>query len=47
MGLAELSRIGGPILSASSYFMKSPPEQHSDDIAHELVEKFIRGEIER
>ena len=39
--------IGGPILSASSYFMKSPPEQHDDDTAHELVEKFIRGEIER
>jgi myo-inositol-1-phosphate synthase len=39
--------IGGPILSASSYFMKSPPEQHDDDTAKELVEKFIRGEIER
>ena len=23
--------IGGPILSASSYFMKSPPEQYTDD----------------
>jgi myo-inositol-1-phosphate synthase len=39
--------IGGPILSASSYFMKSPPVQHDDDTAHELVEKFIRGEIDR
>ncbi|WP_405142879.1 inositol-3-phosphate synthase [Sphaerisporangium sp. NBC_01403] len=39
--------IGGPILSASSYFMKSPPEQYSDDDARESVEKFIRGEIER
>jgi myo-inositol-1-phosphate synthase len=39
--------IGGPILSASSYFMKSPPVQHHDDEAHELVEAFIRGEIER
>jgi myo-inositol-1-phosphate synthase len=39
--------IGGPILSASSYFMKSPPEQHDDDTARELVEKFIRGEIDR
>ena len=39
--------IGGPILSASSYFMKSPPVQHHDDVAHELVEAFIRGEIER
>ncbi|HEX4816560.1 MAG TPA: inositol-3-phosphate synthase [Nonomuraea sp.] len=39
--------IGGPILSASSYFMKSPPEQFSDDEAREYVEKFIRGEVER
>ncbi len=36
--------IGGPILSASSYFMKSPPEQYADDVAHEKVEAFIRGE---
>ena len=36
--------IGGPILSASSYFMKSPPEQYNDDIAREKVEAFIRGE---
>ena len=27
--------IGGPMLSASSYFMKSPPEQYSDDEARE------------
>ncbi|MFG1697527.1 inositol-3-phosphate synthase [Nonomuraea sp. NPDC049309] len=39
--------IGGPILSASSYFMKSPPKQYSDDEAREYVEKFIRGEVER
>jgi myo-inositol-1-phosphate synthase len=39
--------IGGPILSASSYFMKSPPEQYGDDDAHDLVEKFIRGDVER
>ncbi|GLX94873.1 MULTISPECIES: inositol-3-phosphate synthase [Herbidospora] len=39
--------IGGPILSASSYFMKSPPEQYSDDDARDAVEKFIRGEVER
>ena len=39
--------VGGPILSASSYFMKSPPVQYSDDIARENVEKFITGEIER
>ncbi|HEY3087161.1 MAG TPA: inositol-3-phosphate synthase [Jatrophihabitantaceae bacterium] len=39
--------IGGPVLSPSSYFMKSPPVQYSDDAARELVEKFIRGEVER
>jgi myo-inositol-1-phosphate synthase len=39
--------IGGPILSASSYFMKSPPEQYPDDIAKAKVEQFIRGEVER
>jgi myo-inositol-1-phosphate synthase len=39
--------IGGPILSASSYFMKSPPEQYNDDIARQKVEQFIAGEIDR
>jgi myo-inositol-1-phosphate synthase len=39
--------IGGPILSASSYLMKSPPEQYPDGEARELVERFIRGEIDR
>ena len=36
--------IGGPILSASSYFMKSPPVQYSDDEARNAVEAFIAGE---
>jgi myo-inositol-1-phosphate synthase len=40
-------KIAGPILSASSYFMKSPPEQYADDECHRLVEKFIAGEVER
>jgi myo-inositol-1-phosphate synthase len=35
--------IGGPILSASSYFMKSPPEQYRDDDARTAVEAFIAG----
>ena len=39
--------IGGPILSASSYFMKSPPEQYSDSEARDAVEAFIRGDVER
>jgi myo-inositol-1-phosphate synthase len=43
--IAKDRGIGGPILSASSYFMKSPPEQYGDDVARDLVEKFIRGEV--
>jgi myo-inositol-1-phosphate synthase len=39
--------IGGPILSASSYFMKSPPVQYSDSQARQAVEDFIAGAIER
>jgi myo-inositol-1-phosphate synthase len=39
--------IGGPVISASSYFMKSPPEQYGDDICRDLVEEFIRGEVAR
>ncbi|GLY87875.1 inositol-3-phosphate synthase [Actinoallomurus iriomotensis] len=39
--------IGGPILSASSYFMKSPPVQYNDDQAHQAVEDFISGKVER
>ena len=35
--------IGGPILSASSYFMKSPPVQYRDDDARQAVEDFIAG----
>jgi len=27
--------------------MKSPPEQYSDDAARDLVDRFIRGEVER
>ncbi len=40
-------KIGGPILSAASYFMKSPPVQYSDSEAHDAVENFIAGTIER
>jgi myo-inositol-1-phosphate synthase len=39
--------IGGPVVSASSYFMKSPPEQFGDDVCRDLVEKFITGDVER
>ncbi len=33
--------IGGPIESASAYFMKSPPKQFTDDEARTLLDKFI------
>jgi myo-inositol-1-phosphate synthase len=39
--------IGGPIISPSTYFFKSPPVQHEDREGRELVEKFIKGEVER
>jgi hypothetical protein len=34
----------GTLVAPSSYFMKSPPLQIHDDIAHQRVEAFIRGE---
>lgn len=45
--IAKDRDVGGPILSASSYFMKSPPEQRADDVARASVEAFIAGEVER
>jgi myo-inositol-1-phosphate synthase len=45
--IAKDRGIGGPILSASSYFMKSPPVQYNDDEARKAVEDFISGDIER
>ena len=45
--IAKDRGIGGPILSASSYFMKSPPVQYTDDEAREAVEAFIAGTVER
>jgi len=32
--------IGGPLLGPSGYFMKSPPVQYTDDVAHRMVEEF-------
>ena len=45
--IAKDRGIGGPILSASSYFMKSPPEQYPDDVCRQLVEDFIAGTVDR
>ncbi len=45
--IAKDRGIGGPILSASTYFMKSPPVQMEDTKGRAQVEAFIRGEVER
>src|SRR5262245_58016311 len=39
--------IGGPLLSASAYLMKHPPQQLPDDQARDDVERFLRGELSR
>ncbi|MBB3662794.1 MULTISPECIES: inositol-3-phosphate synthase [Prauserella salsuginis group] len=41
--IAKDRGFGGPVLSASSYFMKSPPVQYDDSTARDAVEKFIEG----
>ena len=45
--IAKDRGIGGPLISASSYLMKSPPEQFPDDQARDNVERFIAGELTR
>jgi myo-inositol-1-phosphate synthase len=45
--IAKDRGIGGPVLSAASYFMKSPPVQYADDVARVNLEAFIRGEVQR
>ena len=37
-------KIGGPLIGPSAYFMKSPPVQYHDDVAHQMVEAFSRGD---
>ncbi len=41
--LAKDRKIGGALKAPSAYFMKSPPKQYPDDVAREMVEKFIRA----
>jgi myo-inositol-1-phosphate synthase len=45
--IAKDRGIGGALLSASSYLMKSPPVQRPDDEGRASVEAFIRGDVER
>ena len=41
--IAKDRGIGGPIIPASAYLMKSPPKQLADDVAREQLEEFIKG----
>ena len=45
--IAKDRGIGGALLSASSYLMKSPPEQLPDDLGRAKLEAFIAGDEER
>ncbi|GGF47137.1 inositol-3-phosphate synthase [Marmoricola endophyticus] len=45
--IAKDRGIGGPLLSASSYLMKSPPVQRPDDEGRASVEAFIKGDVDR
>ena len=39
--LALDNGIGGPLIAPSSYFMKTPPKQFTDDQARRMTEEFI------
>ncbi len=41
--IAKDRGIGGPLMGPSAYFMKSPPVQYHDDVAHQMVEDFAAG----
>ncbi len=41
--IAKDRGIGGPVIPASAYLMKSPPEQIADDVARKQLEEFIIG----
>jgi myo-inositol-1-phosphate synthase len=41
--IAKDRGIGGPVVAASAYLMKSPPKQLADDIARTQLEEFIIG----
>lgn len=45
--IARDRKVGGPLVSPSAYFMKSPPKQFSDDTAKTMVEEFINARRDR
>ena len=44
--IAKDRGLSGPISGPSAYFMKSPLKQYTDDVAREMVENFITGDID-
>ncbi|MCS7143277.1 MAG: inositol-3-phosphate synthase [Aigarchaeota archaeon] len=45
--IAKDRGVGGPLISASAYLMKSPPQQFPDHVAKKMLEEFIEGRRER
>lgn len=45
--VARDRKTGGPLVSASAYFMKHPIRQFSDDRAKAMVDDFITGKLQR
>ncbi|MBN2582860.1 MAG: inositol-3-phosphate synthase [Planctomycetes bacterium] len=45
--LARDRGVAGPLTSISSYTMKHPPQQFTDNVARQMVEDFILGQRER
>jgi myo-inositol-1-phosphate synthase len=45
--IAKDRGVGGALLAASSYLMKSPPVQTPDDLGRANLEAFIAGDLER
>ncbi len=45
--LALDNGVKGSLFGPSAYFMKSPPEQYTDEKARELTEQFIRDMVDR
>lgn len=43
--LALDRKLDGPIIGPSAYFMKTPPNQFTDDIARQMTEDFIATEV--
>ncbi|KUI33511.1 inositol-3-phosphate synthase [Mycobacterium sp. IS-1496] len=41
--IAKDRGVGGPVVAASAYLMKSPPQQLPDDVARTQLETFIEG----